>query len=144
MQYNMNLVPMFNGQNGLDYEIWSRKMKTCLQEQGYDIWYSIFIGYNGSNKPKTTTKKELNKNKKITIYFIMEGLLDSIKDKVGKFSLAKELWDKLHNNYSSPIIELENSKDDTDEKSDDEEAYRGEYFFFNCEECENIEIEYPI
>jgi hypothetical protein len=49
---------MFYGQNGLDYEIWSRKMKTCLQEQGYAIWYSIVIGYNGSKKPKTSTKKE--------------------------------------------------------------------------------------
>jgi hypothetical protein len=37
----MNGVPMFNGQNGMDYESWSRRSKTFLKSQGYDIWYSI-------------------------------------------------------------------------------------------------------
>jgi hypothetical protein len=31
--------------------------------------------------------------------FILEGLCESVKDKVGKFSSAKELWDKIHNLY---------------------------------------------
>jgi hypothetical protein len=31
--------------------------------------------------------------------FILEGLPDLIKYKVGKFPLAKEIWDKLHNLY---------------------------------------------
>jgi hypothetical protein len=31
--------------------------------------------------------------------FILEGLCDLVKDKVGQFSSAKELWDKLHNIY---------------------------------------------
>jgi hypothetical protein len=33
----------------------------------------------------------------------MEGLCDSTKDKVGKCSSAKELWDNLHDIYFSPI-----------------------------------------
>jgi hypothetical protein len=45
--------------------------------------------------------------------FILEGLPDSVKDKVGKCSSAKELWDKLHNIYSSPITESEIAKEDT-------------------------------
>jgi hypothetical protein len=44
--------------------------------------------------------------------FILEGLYDSVKDKVGKCSSTKELWDKLHNIYSSPITESENVKED--------------------------------
>ena len=72
--FSMNRVIMFNDQNGLDYEIWRKIMKTCLQAQRYDIWYSVVIGYNGSKKPKTATKKELKKNNKITMDFIMEGL----------------------------------------------------------------------
>jgi hypothetical protein len=39
--------------------------------------------------------------------FILEGLSDLIKDKVGKCSSTKELWDKLHNIYfeeSHPIM----------------------------------------
>jgi hypothetical protein len=42
------------------------------------------------------------------MHFILEGLYDLVKDKVGKCSSSKEIWDKLHNIYSSPIIELEN------------------------------------
>jgi hypothetical protein len=38
--------------------------------------------------------------------FILEGLSDQVKDKVGQCSSTKELWDKLHNLYSkeSPLI----------------------------------------
>jgi hypothetical protein len=31
--------------------------------------------------------------------FILEGLPDSVKEKEGKCSSTKELWDKLHNIY---------------------------------------------
>ena len=75
-------------------------MKTFLQAHGYDVWYSVVTGYSGSKKPKTATKIELKKNNKIAMDFIMEGLPDSMKVKVGKFSSAKELWDMLHNFYS--------------------------------------------
>jgi hypothetical protein len=51
--------------------------------------------------------------------FIMEGLCDSTKEKVGKCSSTKELQDNLHDIYSSPIIESENAKDDVDDNSDD-------------------------
>jgi hypothetical protein len=40
----------------------------------------------------------------------MEGLRDSERDKVGKCSSAKEIWNKLHNIYSSPITDSENAK----------------------------------
>jgi hypothetical protein len=85
--------------------------------------------------------------------FIMEGFRDSIKDKVGKCSLAKELWDKLHNIYSSPIRNSDISKEYVDiEKEvrcstcqtnlEDEECEVniGMYFFFNCEEVGHLQI----
>jgi hypothetical protein len=67
----------------------------------------IVTGYTGSKKPKTTTKKELKRNNKMAMDFILEGLPDSVKEKVGKCSSTKELWDKLHNLYfeESPIID---------------------------------------
>jgi len=37
MGYNMNGAPMFNGQKGLKYELWSCRMKVCLQAQRYDV-----------------------------------------------------------------------------------------------------------
>jgi hypothetical protein len=59
------------------------------------------IGHNMKNKPKTTTKKELKRNKKIEMNFIWEGLLDPVREKVGKCLTAKEVWHKLHNLYST-------------------------------------------
>jgi hypothetical protein len=44
--------------------------------------------------------------------FIWEGLPDPVRENVGKFSLAKEIWDKLHDIYSSPITDLEDAKED--------------------------------
>jgi hypothetical protein len=44
--------------------------------------------------------------------FILEGLPNLVREKVGKCSSAKELWDKLHDIYSSPITNSENAKED--------------------------------
>jgi hypothetical protein len=75
MEYTENGVPMFNGQNGLEYEMWSIRTKTFLKAQGYDIWYSVVTGYNATKKSKTTTKKELKKNNKIEMDFIWKDYL---------------------------------------------------------------------
>jgi hypothetical protein len=91
--------------------------------------------------------------------FIMEGLCDSVKEKVGKCSSTKELWDKLHDIYFSPITKLEFAKEDTGTKHEERcsscqidseeeecevtEANIGEFFFFNCEERKHLEIECP-
>jgi hypothetical protein len=96
----------------------------------------------------------LKKNRKIAIDFICEGLPNIVREKVGKFSLAKELWDKLHDIYSSPITDSENAKEDMDiyqeelcspcqTDSNDEEYIitKGMLFLFNCEKHEHIEIE---
>jgi hypothetical protein len=84
----------------------------------------------------------------------LEGLSNPVREKVGKCSLAKEIWDKLHDIYSSPITDSENVKEygDTNQEelcspcqtySEDEEYIisRGMLFFFNCEKCGHIEIE---
>jgi hypothetical protein len=55
--YKNNGIPWFHGQIGYNYEMWNIIMQTFLQEHGYDVWYSVVIGYTGSKKPKTTTKK---------------------------------------------------------------------------------------
>jgi hypothetical protein len=86
--------------------------------------------------------------------FILEGLYDSVKDKVGKRSSAKELWDKLHDIYSSPITDSENGKEDvgieqeercsscqTDSEEEEYVINRSIVFCFNCEKRGHIEIE---
>jgi hypothetical protein len=37
MDYSKNGVPLFNGQNGLKYEMWSGRKKLFLRENGYYI-----------------------------------------------------------------------------------------------------------
>jgi hypothetical protein len=84
-------------------------MKFILQAQGYDVWQSVVSRYTTTKKPpKTATKKELKRNNKIEMDFILEGLCDSFHDKVGQCSSSKELWDKLQNLCSNkylPVIE---------------------------------------
>jgi hypothetical protein len=70
MDYSKNGVPLFNGQNGLKYELWSGRMKVFLQPQGYYIWLSVVTGYDSSKREKTSSTKELKKNKKIAMDFI--------------------------------------------------------------------------
>jgi hypothetical protein len=41
MDYSENGAPMFNGENGLKYDMWSRRMKLFLQEHGHYIWVSF-------------------------------------------------------------------------------------------------------
>jgi hypothetical protein len=69
--------------------MWSRRNKVFLQEHGNYIWLLVVIGYDSSKREKSTTKKELKKNKKITMDFIWEGLPNMVVEKVGKRSSVK-------------------------------------------------------
>jgi hypothetical protein len=119
MDYSENGVPMFNGQNGFKYEMWSIRTKVFLQAQGHYIWLSVVTGYDSSKREKTVAKKELRKNKKIEMDFIWEGLPNPVREKVGKCSSTKEIWDKLHEIYSSPIADSENAKEDADTEQEE-------------------------
>jgi hypothetical protein len=52
MYYSENGVSLFNGQNGLKYEMWSGRRKVFLQAQGYYIWLSVVTGYDSSKREK--------------------------------------------------------------------------------------------
>jgi hypothetical protein len=119
MDYSENGLPMFNGQNGFKYEMWRRRTKLFLQEHGHYIWLLVVTGYDISKREKTTAKKEMKKNAKIKMDFIWEGLPKLVREKVGKCSSTKELWDKLHEIYSSPIENSKNAKEDADKKQEE-------------------------
>jgi hypothetical protein len=57
MDYFENGGPMFNGQKGFNYEMWSIKMKLFLQAHGHYIWLSGFTGYDSSKRANTAAKK---------------------------------------------------------------------------------------
>jgi hypothetical protein len=61
-------------------------------------------------------KKELKKNNKIAMDLIWAVLPNPVREKVGKCSSIKEIWDKLHNIYSSLITDSKNSKEDASTK----------------------------
>jgi hypothetical protein len=69
--------------------MWRNIMKEFFKAHGYDVWYSVVIGYTDTKNPKTTCKKELKRNNKITMDFIWEGLPDLVREKVGKCSSTK-------------------------------------------------------
>jgi hypothetical protein len=140
MDYSENGVPMFNGQNGFKYEMWSIRTKVFLQAQGHYIWLSVVTGYDSSKREKTAAKKELRKNNKIAMDFIWEGLPNPVREKVGKCSSAKELWDKLHDIYSSPIADSENAKEDAD--TEQEERCSSCQTDSEEEEYEEAEVDY--
>jgi hypothetical protein len=140
MNYSENGVPMFNGQNDFKYEMWSRRTKVFLQGEGNYIWLSVVTGYDSSKRAKTTTKKELKKNKKIAMDFIWEGLPKPVREKVGKCSSSKELWDKLHDIYSSPIADSENAKEDED--TEKEERFLSCQTDLEEEEYDEVEVDY--
>jgi hypothetical protein len=70
MDYFENGVPLFNGQNGLKYEMWRKRTKVFLQAHGNYISILVVTGYDSSKRANTATKKELNKNNKIEMDFI--------------------------------------------------------------------------
>ena len=114
MDYSENGVPIFNGHDGFKYDMWRRRKKVFLQAQGNYIWLSVVTGYDSSKRANIVAKKELKKNNKTTMDFIWEGLPKPVREQVGKCSSAKELWDNLHDIYSSPIADSENAKEDAD------------------------------
>ena len=135
--------------------MWSKRTEVFLQGQGHYIWLSFVTGYDSSKRGKTTSTKELRNNNKIAMDFIWEGLPNPVREKVGKCSSTKELWDNLHDIYSSPIIDPENVKEDVDTdqeewcspfqiESEDEEYMitRGMLFFLNREKHGHLEIEF--
>jgi hypothetical protein len=63
---------------------------------------------------KDYSQEGIKREKKLAMDFIWEGLPDSIREKVNKCSLVKELWVKLHNLYFEkyPLTKPENYKED--------------------------------
>jgi hypothetical protein len=57
MDYYENGVPMFNGQNGFKYNMWSIRTKVFLQAQGHYIWLSFVTGYDSSKRKRLQPRR---------------------------------------------------------------------------------------
>ena len=92
-----NGIPQFDGQN---YALWSRRMKTYVQAQGFQFWQSIVDGYTSPIVPPTNEKAvKLGENNSKSSNALLNGLSDMIFTKVAHCKYAKDIWDKLQNIY---------------------------------------------
>jgi len=87
-------APRFNG----NYYIWEVKMRTFLQSKGIKIWKSVI-----DDSRKDRESKQYNaKAAKI----ILDGLPDSVKKNLGKYSLTKDIWDELHDLHAKGALTM--------------------------------------
>jgi hypothetical protein len=75
-----NGIPPFDG---INFKYQSNRMETYLKYLGEYVWFSIASGYNALKKPKTASQKEPERNNKLAIDTILDGLTYSVKSKVG-------------------------------------------------------------
>jgi hypothetical protein len=92
-----NGIPQFDGQK---YAFWSRRMKTYIQAQGFEIWKSVVDGYKEPTFPPTNERAiKLKKNNSKATNALLNGLCESIYTEVIHRKFAKEIWDKIQNLY---------------------------------------------
>ena len=54
-------------------------------------------------KTKAEAQKEAKKNNATTLKFLLDGLPSSIRDSLGEFTSARELWLKLEEDYQEKV-----------------------------------------
>jgi hypothetical protein len=123
---NKNGIPQFSGQK---YAFWSIRMKTYIQEQGFEIWQSIVDGYTTLTVPPTNGKAvKLGHNNSKSKNELLNGLSDTIFTKVAHCKSTKEIWDKLQNIYEG----------DSKVKATKLQTYKGQFEQLKMKEYENI------
>ena len=100
-------------------------METYFKSLGAYVWFSVASGYNALKKPKTAAQKEAKMKNKLAIDTILDGLIDSVKSKVGSCASAKDLWDKLQDIYARKEAEEEEKVEEDYNISDFKEENRG-------------------
>jgi hypothetical protein len=121
-----NGIPQFDGQK---YAFWSIRMKTYIQEQGFQVWKSIIDGYTAPTVPPTNDKEvNLGENNFKAINVLLNGLSDTVFTKVAHCKYAKEIWDKLQNIYEG----------DSKVKAAKLQTYRGQLEQIKMKEDEDI------
>ena len=82
------------------YAFWSIRMKTYIQEQGFEIWQSIVDGYTVPVVPPKNDKAvKLGQTNSKATNALVNGLSETVFTKVAHCKSAKEIWDKLRNIY---------------------------------------------
>ena len=96
---SVDVGPIFNKKN---YFGWRAKMKAFLKR--YGVWEIMITATNPSKrKSKAENQKEAKKNNATALNFLLEGLPSSIRDSLGEFTSARELWLKIKEDYQGKV-----------------------------------------
>ena len=85
-----------------DYFGWRSKMKGYLKQFG--VW-EILV--NPPNHPKKKTKASFEKDNKFALNIFMDGLSSPIKESIGKYTSAKDLWFKMEEEFQRRSQDIE-------------------------------------
>jgi hypothetical protein len=100
-------VPILDEEN---YSTWRIEMKVHLKEIGAGIWKAAIGGLVPlRNKSKFVAQRKEKKNDAWTLKTILSGLSSSIKESMGHYIAAKDLWLKLEETYQSKEEDLEDN-----------------------------------
>jgi hypothetical protein len=123
-----NGIPHFDGHK---CAFWSIRIKTYIQEQGFEIWQSIVDGYTVPTVPPANDKEvKLVQNNSKATNELLNGLSETIFTKVAHCKSSKENLDKLRNIYEG----------DKKVKEEKLQTYRGQFKQLKMKEDENIAI----
>ena len=90
-------------------------MKAYLKNFG--IWEIVINPPAPSNKKgKSTAQKEEKKDNTTALKFLMDGLPSSMKESVGEYTSAKDLWFKLESEYQKARPKPEKTNQESEEK----------------------------
>ena len=73
-------------------------MRNFLQTQGIEIWKSVIFDSRMDEESKEYNTKAMKA--------ILNGIYDSIKNNLGKYSSAKEIWDRLHDLHAKGALTM--------------------------------------
>ena len=63
----------------------------------------INVAAPSNKKSKATNQKEAKKNNTIALKFLLDGFPSSIRESLGEFTSARELWLKLEVDYQGKL-----------------------------------------
>ena len=99
----------------IDYFDWRSKMNTYLKK--YRIWEIVINSPAPSkNKGKLAAQKEAKKENTTALKFLIDGLPISVKESVGEYTSAKDLWFKLESEYEKEIPKPEKTDQESEDK----------------------------
>ena len=77
-------------------------MKAYLKK--YGVWEIVInVAVPTNKKSKAANQKEAKKNNTTTLRFLLDGLPNSIRESLWEFTLARELWLKLEEDYQGKL-----------------------------------------